>query len=151
MLVAMTLAAAVCIFIGSFPSVFYRLLPYTMEYVPYTTAHVLTQLQLLFFGALAVVWLMKTGIYPAELPAVNLDADWTYRWVAPRVVSGVGGLVMSADRAVRKRVLGTVRRTIDWTARRHGPQGILARTWPTGSMVLWVTVLLGAYLIFYLF
>jgi multicomponent Na+:H+ antiporter subunit D len=33
--------------------------------------------------------------------------------------------------------------------RHHGSQGILARTWPTGSMVLWVAVLLGVYLIMY--
>jgi len=31
----------------------------------------------------------------------------------------------------------------------HGPHGILAKTWPTGSMVLWVAFLLGGYLIFY--
>ena len=31
----------------------------------------------------------------------------------------------------------------------HGPQGTLAKTWPTGSMVMWVAILLGAYLIFY--
>jgi multicomponent Na+:H+ antiporter subunit D len=34
--------------------------------------------------------------------------------------------------------------------RHHGPQGLLARTWPTGSMVLWVAVLLGAYLLAFL-
>jgi multicomponent Na+:H+ antiporter subunit D len=28
---------------------------------------------------------------------------------------------------------------------------MLARTWPTGSMVLWVAILLGAYLLAYLF
>ena len=33
----------------------------------------------------------------------------------------------------------------------YGPEGTLARAWPTGSMVLWVAVLLGASLIlFYL-
>jgi multicomponent Na+:H+ antiporter subunit D len=31
----------------------------------------------------------------------------------------------------------------------HGPQGILARSWATGSMVLWVVILLGFYLIAY--
>ena len=31
----------------------------------------------------------------------------------------------------------------------HSPTGILARTWPTGSMVLWVAVLLGVYLLLY--
>jgi multicomponent Na+:H+ antiporter subunit D len=34
--------------------------------------------------------------------------------------------------------------------RQHGPRGLLARSWPTGSMVLWVAVLLGAYLLAYL-
>jgi len=33
------------------------------------------------------------------------------------------------------------------TTRTHGPQGTLARTWPTGSMVLWVAVLLLVYLL----
>jgi len=35
--------------------------------------------------------------------------------------------------------------------RHHGPDGLLARPWPTGVMVLWTTVMLAAYLIlFYL-
>ena len=31
--------------------------------------------------------------------------------------------------------------------RAHGPQGPLARSWPAGSMVLWIAVLLGFTLI----
>ena len=31
----------------------------------------------------------------------------------------------------------------------HGPQGVLARTWATGSMVLCVVILLGIYLVAY--
>ena len=31
----------------------------------------------------------------------------------------------------------------------RGPGGILGRTWPTGSMVLWAVVLLLAYLLLY--
>ena len=33
--------------------------------------------------------------------------------------------------------------------RHHGPQGILARTWPTGSTVLWVGMMLGGLLLIY--
>jgi multicomponent Na+:H+ antiporter subunit D len=33
----------------------------------------------------------------------------------------------------------------------HGPQGILARTWPSASMVLWVAVLLAAAMIVHYF
>ena len=29
----------------------------------------------------------------------------------------------------------------------HGPEGILARTWPTGAMAFWMTIMLAAYLI----
>jgi multicomponent Na+:H+ antiporter subunit D len=34
-------------------------------------------------------------------------------------------------------------------SRHHGPHGLLAATWPTGSMVLWAVLLLGACLVFY--
>ena len=36
-------------------------------------------------------------------------------------------------------------------SRHHAPQGLLSRNWPTGSIVLWVALLLGAYLMAYLF
>jgi multicomponent Na+:H+ antiporter subunit D len=29
----------------------------------------------------------------------------------------------------------------------HGPEGVLARTWPTGQMAFWATVMLAAYLV----
>ena len=79
MLVAMGLAAFLCIFIGSFPSFLYDLLPYAVDYQPYTYDHVLGQLQLLFFSAMAFTLLLLSGIYPAEIRALNLDADWLYR------------------------------------------------------------------------
>jgi len=79
MLLAMGIAAFLCIFIGSFPGPLYSLLPYPVEYVPYTTSHVVGQTQLLFFSALAFSLLILSGIYPAEMRCVNLDADWVYR------------------------------------------------------------------------
>jgi multicomponent Na+:H+ antiporter subunit D len=80
MLIAMGIAAFLCIFIGTFPyySV-YPLLPYPVNYEPYTASHVMAQTQLLFFSALAFTLLLLSGIYPAEMRAVNLDADWFYR------------------------------------------------------------------------
>ena len=61
MLLAMGLGALLCILIGVFPSLLYGLLPWDVHYVPYTADHVLTQLQLLFFAALAFAWLNGTG------------------------------------------------------------------------------------------
>lgn len=152
MLVAMFAGAILCVVIGAFPEqTLYRLLPFDAGYHPYDATHVLTQTQLLFFGALAFVGLQKTGIYPPELRSVNIDAEWSYRWLGPRLVRGIGGAVARVDSAVRGTVLSAVDRLLRTTARGHGRQGILARTWPTGSMVLWVAILLAAYLIFHFF
>ncbi|MBW1739740.1 MAG: Na(+)/H(+) antiporter subunit D [Deltaproteobacteria bacterium] len=79
MLLAMGITAFLCIFIGSFPRPLYSLLPYPVDYVPYTAPHVLGQTQLLFFSALAFTLLLLSGIYPGEQRCVNLDADWFYR------------------------------------------------------------------------
>jgi len=79
MLMAMFAAAFLCIFLGIRFDLLYALLPYTADYVPYTGAHVVGQLQLLMFAALAFFLPVLAGKYPSEIPAVNLDTDWFYR------------------------------------------------------------------------
>jgi len=150
MLLAMSISAAACIGIGVYPQALYGLLPYAAEYWPYDVTHVLTQTQILVFGILAVVVLIRTGIYPPELRAVNLDADWTYRRLGAGLVRLVGSTVRTLDRGIRSTVLAAVRSGLSVAQRGHGPQGFVSRTWPTGSMLLWVAVLLGVSLILYL-
>jgi multicomponent Na+:H+ antiporter subunit D len=89
MLLAMALAAFLCVALGVYPAPLYRLLPFPVEYEPYTASHVITQLQLLLFSALAFAVLKRTGIYPAELHAINLDSDWFYRRLPTLAWSGV--------------------------------------------------------------
>ncbi|MFP4225525.1 MAG: Na(+)/H(+) antiporter subunit D [Desulfobacterales bacterium] len=79
MLLAMFLAAFLCVFLGVRFDLLYSILPYAVDYVPYTGAHVVGQLQLLMFGALAFCLLILSGKYPAEMRAINLDTDWFYR------------------------------------------------------------------------
>ena len=91
MLAAMSLAAALCIFIGAYPWLLYSMLPYSTDYTPFDSTHVLAQMQLLFFSALAFTWLKLKHIYPPELRSTNLDVDWTFRKMAPAVIDwGVG-------------------------------------------------------------
>lgn len=149
MLVAMGLAAALCVGIGVFPEALYAILPYPIAFDPYTTTHVVTQLQLLAWSALAFSVLVRTGIYPPELRSVNLDFDWGYRKLMPVVATGVWGAVSRGWEAFNTAVEHLVKRLIAGLARHHGQYGVLATTWPTGSMVLWAVVLLGACLIFY--
>jgi multicomponent Na+:H+ antiporter subunit D len=150
MLAAMAGAAAICIGVGLYPKPLYALLPYPVEYVPYTTTHVVTTAQLLLFAALGFVVLMRVGFYPPEVRSVNLDSDWIYRKALPALVgscwragSRVRTSIIEAAQSVLDRLLSRVREL-------HGPAGLLARTWSTSAMVLWSAILLVLYLVLYL-
>jgi multicomponent Na+:H+ antiporter subunit D len=149
MLIAMGITAALCIGIGVWPQALYALLPHQVDYVPYTTTHVITQLQLLMFSGLAFSVLMRTGLYPPEMRSTNIDSDWIYRRLAPRVIARLAeeggrlraGVLVRGERRLEQFFL----RVIQFC----GPQGILARTLPPRITALWVAVLLGFTLILY--
>jgi len=149
MLVAMAIAAFLCIAVGVYPAPLYEILPFQIKYVPYTTTHVVTQLQLILFAALAFAFFIKKGLYPSQLKSINLDFDWTYRRLLPTILKGLVSIIIPADKFVRTVFLNRVERLITGVFRHHGPEGLLARTWPTGSTVLWVAVLLALYMLFY--
>ncbi|MEQ3660959.1 MAG: Na(+)/H(+) antiporter subunit D [Glaciecola sp.] len=98
MLVAMGIASALCILVGSYPALLYSLLPWENNYVAYDITHTLTQLQLLFFSALAFVWLNQKGLYPPELKSVNLDVEWIFRKALPGIGNGIYRLASGAKR-----------------------------------------------------
>ena len=149
MLIAMGIAAILCVFIGSYPWLLYSLLPFEVNYVPFDRSHVLAQFQLLVFSAAAFTWLKISGIYPPELHSTNIDAEWFYRRLAPRAARRVGWLVSSTGDAATRALRGGNKALMRSVFRHYGPEGTLARTWPTGSMVLWVAVLLAASLVLY--
>jgi multicomponent Na+:H+ antiporter subunit D len=149
MLIAMGIAAILCVFIGSYPWLLYSLLPFEVNYVPFDRSHVLAQFQLLVFSAAAFTWLKISGIYPPELHSTNIDAEWFYRRLAPRAARRVGWLVSRTGDAATRVLQGGNKALMRSVFRHYGPEGTLARTWPTGSMVLWVAVLLAASLVLY--
>ncbi len=106
MMIAMGIAAFLCVFIGIFPGFLYDILPYPVDYVPYTIAHVVGQLQLLMFGALAFALLILSGHYPPEIRAINLDMDWFYRkgtkFVTDIAVSVSSGIANALEKFVIK-------------------------------------------------
>ena len=149
MRVAMGLSAALCIGIGVYPHLLYRILPFVVQYEPYTTAHVFMQLQLLFWAALAFAVLNWHGIDPPELRSVNLDSEWIYRRALPAIALGTRRMVSCFWGGLLGSLQTRIVRTIETVHRYHGPQGVLERTWPTGSMALWVAIMLGAVLLLY--
>jgi len=137
MLLAMGIAAFLCIGIGVYPWPLYQLLPYTVDYVPYTTTHVITQLQLLLFSALAFAVLKRTGIYPPELKATNLDTDWFYRQL-PKLVWRVVGVPVATQ-------FGTIR---DGISKRISQLTILSpKPLEISQMVLLIVLLLFFFLV----
>lgn len=149
MLLAMGLAAFLCIGIGVYPDPLYAMLPFPVDYTPYTTTHVVTTLQLLLFSGLAFATLQRSGLYPPELRSTVLDFDFSYRWIAPRLVGWImngGGLVWTQ---LTNKFLQMAQSLTTLVFGYFGPSGLLSRTWPTGSMVLWAAVLLGFTLVLY--
>ena len=147
MLTAMAVAAVLCIGIGSFPWLLYSILPFTVDFHPYSLDHVVGQVQLLFLSALAFTILMRTGIYPPELRSINLDFDWFYRRLAPDVILAIARWVESAWNGATAAAEHAMRNVLVVFERHIGPDGVLARAWPTGSMAFWATVMLAAYLV----
>ena len=76
MLIAMGMAAVLCVAIGVFPEPLYALLPYAVDFEPYTGAHITESLGILMFTALGFVLLLK-ALDPEN--TISLDTDWVYR------------------------------------------------------------------------
>ena len=145
---AMIVTAALCILIGVFPQLLYALLPYSVEYHPYTAAHILTQMQLLCFALLAFVFLMRSRLHPPEVRGIDLDSDWLYRKAIPSLLPAISAVIQASiatlSTAVGSLARATVQR-ITWMAQ---PGSILARGWSINSMVLIATILMLLVLVF---
>ncbi|ADN75736.1 multisubunit sodium/proton antiporter, MrpD subunit [Ferrimonas balearica DSM 9799] len=146
MLLAMTIAALFCVAIGIYPQALYQLLPYDTGYWPYDVTHVLAQTQLLAFSALAFVWLNRRGLYPPELPSVNLDADWLYRGIGYRMGAALWqrGWALQAWLGERAQAW---RQSAGRYLATHVPEGQLGGSPLSGAMVIWVAVILAGYLL----
>ncbi len=150
MLVAMAIAACVCIFNGVYPDLLYSMLPFPVDYVPYTWAHVVTQCQLLFFSALAFTLLKLYRLYPPELPGVNIDIEWCYRWLLPRLARRAEAAISGAARPLRAIASGLVSGTVGVALRLGGPGGVLARDPAAGTASLVIVLVLAVVLVVHL-
>src|SRR5918996_1666013 len=82
MYVAMACASLINFIIGLAPEVLYRVLPFAVEYRPYTATHLLETIELLTFSGLAF-WFLRGRLHGKA--TLTLDFDWFYRATAPLV------------------------------------------------------------------
>jgi len=145
MALAMLIPVTLLIAGGLVPGLTDVLRPNGGDYSPLYAGKIINQLQLLLFGLITYVLLARAGLgLPQPGPARWLDAEWFYRRGVPATAGRIRGLLATAgERAARliDRVLTTPPGK-DQLAHRLG------QTWPTGSMALWVAVLLAVMLLF---
>lgn len=143
---AMILFAVLCVALGVWPQPLYALLPYPVDYEPYTAAHVITQLQLLLFSGLAFFVMLD---YLKRTPTITLDADWLWRRAGPAFARVFGEALASTRTGLWQGIAARGEAIAAVMQRESRPGGLLLRSWPTGSMSLWVMLMLLAYLALY--
>lgn len=109
MLIAMGISSFMCIFLGCNPQWLYDMLPNEAAgYHPYDATHVITQLEILLFSALAFTLLNLRGKYPPELPSVNLDIDWVYRKAGRKFMVAMDVFWNGLNKLVHKVFMGGI-------------------------------------------
>ena len=143
MLVAMAIASTFCIGIGLYPQALYLLVPYAIDYEPYTGAHVVTQLQLLAFSALAFAILVRHKLYPTERSAVILDTDVIYRRWLPAAIGEITAVFQVMRSATTRQTLATIDSLKGTSRGLFAGAGPLARPTSTSTMIIVVVMTLG--------
>ena len=143
MIMAMGIAAGICIFNGVYPWALYSILPWEADYQPYTWSHVISQTQLLFFSALAFALLMVSGLYPPELKSVNLDVDWIYRKIGMKLLRALQHLLESVWEIFVKLLHNIQSTIVRQTKVLSAPNGVMARTWSTSTGTSWMLAILA--------
>jgi multicomponent Na+:H+ antiporter subunit D len=141
---AMLLGVAFGIGLGVAPGALYPLLPFAVDYAPYTPGNVVPQLALLLFAGLAF-FLMRDWVRPKAM--ITLDTDWLWR----RMGAAVGEAAIRFAERLWALLFGAIC-ILTWRftgrlSRHHGPDGLLGRTWPTGTMAFWTTAVLAAFVL----
>lgn len=157
MLLAMGLAAALCIAIGlpAFLPGFgyewlYSLLPYPIEaqsYQPFTLEHILTQLQLLALATFAFILLKRLGLYPPEKPGTILDFDWSYRKVGYGAVRWIDTVWEKLGPSMTQTFRDFTGRAYTQLVALFSPRGFLARNGTASGMTIWTSVILALVLL----
>jgi len=91
---AMGIAAFLCFFIGIYPDYLYKMLPFPVNYHPYTSYHLAETMQLLGFTGLGFFIMVKKLKPKAK---INLDLDWFYRKGARVFMRFASRPVLSSD------------------------------------------------------
>ena len=149
MLLAMGVAAVLCILIGVAPGWLYQFLPYqdaAMDYLAtelWTPAHILQQLQLLVLATFAFVVLQWRQLYPPEQPGVIIDVEWLWRKGGPTLVDRLGRPLRRAGRLVNELAVAAGGGLRGAARQVFAPDGWAAAKVPSSATAVLSLVILG--------
>lgn len=143
MLIAMGIAALVCLGMGVLPGLFYTLLPTDAEYKAFTISHMISQGQILVLPLIVWILLNRAGAWVVTKPGTVLDFDWVLRSVITPMLMFVAGFVSVCMEEARDGARWTLDKVTQSLTYLYGPDGPAARLQPTGSMVLWLAIILA--------
>jgi multicomponent Na+:H+ antiporter subunit D len=179
MLIAMAMAAFLCILIGVYPAALYNLLPFDATYKPYTAEHVVWTMQILLFTALGFFMLLKKV---GGEPYITLDTDWFYRKGASAFMWVITNPMARLSASVSKVVFDSIPSSLSWASRnplavmkiasdtvllqfavpekrdeirqrikmeKEIYPGDTIKHWPIGYFVLWAILFLLVYMLVY--
>jgi multicomponent Na+:H+ antiporter subunit D len=150
MAAAMIFLSLLCILIGVFPNLFYQLLPYPVDYQPYTAGKVVFYLQLLLFSGLAFFLLLPLM---KRTRTISLDTDWIWRVAMSNAAKKMAQIFTNLASKLEALVSNRLLRLRDYTGRLFSTQsankGHPFRSQPIGQTALWIAVLLTAYVLVY--
>jgi multicomponent Na+:H+ antiporter subunit D len=91
MLVGMSILAFLCIFLGVYPKILYDMLPYPVEYIPFTVTRVFSITQMFIFAFLGF-WLLRKLV--KGYPTFVLDTDWPIRLLGSKMIDFSKGALL---------------------------------------------------------
>jgi multicomponent Na+:H+ antiporter subunit D len=143
---AMVFFSVLCIGLGIWAQPLYALLPYPVDYAPYTSAHVVTQVQLLLFSGLAffvMLPLLKRTL------TITLDTDWFWRRLLPALADSIGPLLQAAMQAVGAACRRIGDRLLAFLSQQAREDAVPLHLMGTRTMALVVLSMLLIYLVVY--
>ena len=176
MIIAMGISSFLCILIGVYPDILYRLLPFSTSYIPYTTEHVVWTMQILLFTALGFFLLLK---HLGGEPYIVIDTDWFYRRGFNYLIWFINNPMSQFNGWLNKIIFVIIPSYLVWVSKnpvavikialenvllylsspkksaqiKHRIQkekeiypGDIINHWPIGSTILWITLFLLVYI-----
>ncbi len=128
---AMVIASVMCVFIGCYTAYLYGMLPFPVDYHPYTAYHLSETLQIIGTAGIAF-YVLRPFIKPTA--TISLDLDWFYRmagrcfmWVDSRIIQFIDTCVGEIYRVIGLFSLMAVSRFWSWFDW-HGIDGVVDGT-----------------------